>query len=608
MSTAEFQDDEVLGKAYDARLMRRLLRYLAPYRPQVVVSVALLFAIALLELVGPVMVQRAIDGPILSGHIEGLWIYVALFVLTLGAAFALRYVQTVMMNRVGQEVMAHLRVEIFAHLQRMHLSFYDRNPVGRLLTRVTSDVAALNELFTSGVVAIFGDIFTLIGIVALLFYYSWELALVTFVVLPFLAYGTWLFKVKARESYRAVRKQTARLSAYLQEQITGIAVTQLFAQEAKAQRRFDDINAELRKANFDSIFYYAIFFPGVEFLGAISIALIIWYGGGQIVAGILTAGALVAYLQLAERFYMPIRDLAEKYNIFQAAMAASERVFVLLDTPPAIVAPETPAAPENVTGAVEFGNLSFAYNPGEWVLRNVSLSVRPGEKVAIVGHTGAGKSSLVNLLCRFYEYQEGSIKFDGIELRNWDPVALRSHIGLVLQDVFLFSGDIAQNIRLGNGHIAEERVRWAAQQVNADRFIERLPAKYAEPVTERGSTLSVGQKQLLSFARALAHEPKVLILDEATSSVDTETEILIQKALAKLFEGRTAIVIAHRLSTIRNMDRIVVLHKGEIREQGTHEELMHNQGIYFRLYQLQYKDQEAAAEPPLEATAPLPAE
>lgn len=594
MSFDTFQDDEVLGKAYDSRLMRRLIRYLRPYRVQVIWSVFLLFAIALLELVGPVMVQRAIDGPIAEKNIGGLWGYVAVFVASLGVAFVLRYIQTVVMNRVGQEVMAHLRVEIFRHLQRLQLAFYDKNPVGRLLTRVTSDVAALNELFTSGVVAIFGDIFTLIGIIAVLFYYSWQLALITFIVLPFLAFGTWLFKIKARDSYRAVRKQTARISAYLQEQITGMAVTQLFAQEPKAQGKFDAINADLRKANFDSIFYYAIFFPGVEFLGAVSIGLIIWYGGGQIVAGLLTAGALVAYLQLAERFYRPIRDLAEKYNIFQAAMAASERVFVLLDTKPQIVAPAIPATPGQVQGAVAFKDLSFAYNGDDWVLKNVNLNVKPGEKIAIVGHTGAGKTSLVNLLCRFYEYQQGSIELDGVDLRAWDPIALRSHIGLVLQDVFLFSGDIQSNIRLGDKSISDLQVRQAAREVNAARFIERLPDGYAATVSERGSTLSVGQKQLLAFARALAFDPTVLILDEATSSVDTETEILIQEALTRLFEGRTAIVIAHRLSTIRDMDRIIVLHKGEIREEGTHDELLARQGIYYRLYQLQYKDQEKA--------------
>jgi ATP-binding cassette subfamily B protein len=594
MSTDPFVDDEVLGKAYDRRLMRRLVRYLRPYRGQVVLSVCLLFAIALLELVGPVVVQRAIDGPIARGDIAGLWGYVAVFVASLGLAFLLTYVQTVIMNRVGQEVMAKLRVEIFAHLQQMHLAYYDKNPVGRLLTRVTSDVAALNELFTSGVVAIFGDIFTLIGIIVVLFVYSWQLALITFIVLPFLAFGTWLFKIKARESYRAVRKQTARIAAYLQEHITGMAVTQLFAQEPKAQRNFDSINADLRKANFDSIFYYAVFFPGVEVLGAVSIGLIIWYGGGQILAGVLTAGALVAYLQLAERFYRPIRDLAEKYNIFQAAMAASERVFSLLDTPPQIATPAVPARPERVQGAVTFKDLSFAYNGDEWVLKNINLRVKPGEKVAVVGHTGAGKTSLVNLLCRFYEYQQGSIELDGVDLRAWDPVELRSHIGLVLQDVFLFSGDIQSNIRLGNRDITDDRVRQAAREVNAARFIERLPKSYGAEVSERGSTLSVGQKQLLAFARALAFDPSVLILDEATSSVDTETEILIQEALARLFRGRTAIVIAHRLSTIRDMDRIIVLHKGGIREEGTHEELLAKQGIYYRLYQLQYKDQEKA--------------
>jgi ATP-binding cassette subfamily B multidrug efflux pump len=574
--------------------MRRLTSYLRPYRGRVAACVALLFSIAALELVGPIVVQKAIDGPITEGRLADLWPYVAIFVGALFCVFLLTYIQTLIMNRVGQEVMAQLRVEIFSHLQKMHLGFYDKNPVGRLLTRVTSDTSALNELFTSGVVAIFGDIFTLTGILVVLLYYSWKLALVTFVVLPFLAYATWLFKIRARESYRAVRKQTARLSAYLQEQITGLSVVQLFAQEPKSQRGFDEINADLRKANYDSILYYALFFPGVEFLGAVSIGLIIWYGGGQIVAGVFTAGALVAYLQLAERFYRPIRDLAEKYNIFQAAMAASERIFTLLDTPPAISAPAVTRHPEQVRGEIRFENVSFAYHDQDWVLKNLSLSVQPGEKLAIVGHTGAGKTSIINLLCRFYEYQSGSIRFDGVELRDWDPLVLREHVGLVLQDVFLFSGDIQSNIRLGRADIDFDRVRWAAEQVNASRFIERRPRGYQEPVTERGSTFSVGEKQLLAFARALAFDPTVLILDEATSSVDTETEVLIQSALKRLLAGRTAIVIAHRLSTIRDMDRIVVLHKGELREEGSHEELLAKGGIYSRLYQLQYKDQEVS--------------
>ena len=595
MSTDGYHEDEIMGKAYDSRLMRRLIVYLLPYRAKVAVSVALLFTIAALDLVGPIVVQRAIDGPIATGDLSDLWMYVLVFLTSLIVAFGLRYVQVIVMNRVGQEVMARLRVEIFAHIQNMHLQFFDRNPVGRLLTRVTSDVAALNELFTSGVVAIFGDIFTLIGIVAVLFYYSWQLALVTFIVLPFLMYATWLFKIKARESYRAVRKQTARLSAFLQEQITGMAIVQMFAQEAKTQNTFDDINADLRTAHFNSILYYALFFPGVEVLGAISIGLIIWYGGGQIVAGVLTAGALVAYIQLAERFYRPIRDLAEKYNIFQAAMAASERIFDILDTPPAIAAPLKPTHRKHVSGAVSFKNLTFAYKGEDWILKNVNLEVKAGEKIAIVGYTGAGKTSLVSLLCRFYEYQHGTISLDGVELRDWDPVELRSHIGLVLQDVFLFSGTIESNIRLGRRDITSEQVEQAALQVNATRLISRLPQGFKEPVTERGSTLSVGEKQLLSFARALAFDPSVLILDEATSSVDTDTEILIQKALAKLMEGRTAIVIAHRLSTIRHMDRIIVMHKGEIRETGTHDELIAAEGIYFRLYQLQYKDQESIA-------------
>jgi ATP-binding cassette subfamily B protein len=484
--------------------------------------------------------------------------------------------------------MYDLRKQIFAHLQKLSVQFYDRNPVGRLMTRLTTDVDALNEMFTAGVIVIFGDLAMILYIVIWMFQVNWELALVSFLVLPLLAALTTWFRLGARSSFRAVRVRIARINAFLQEHITGMAVVQLFSREEKEMRRFDEINQAHRKANIDTIFYYAVFYPAVEIIGAIGIGLIIWYGGGQVIRGITTIGTLVAFIQLARSFYEPISDISEKYNILQSAMASSERIFKLLDEPVRVASPDKPVHLGRARGQIEFRNVWFAYKDEDWVLKDVSFTASPGERVAFVGHTGAGKTTITNLLLRFYDIQRGQILLDGVDIRELDLEELRANFSIVLQDVFLFSGDIAANIRLGNRAITDEQVQEAARQVHADTFIRKLPEQYAAQLRERGAGLSVGQKQLISFARALAFDPRVLILDEATSSIDTETEILIRDAVERLMEGRTSLVIAHRLSTIQSMDKIIVMHKGEIRETGTHQDLLAQRGLYWRLYQLQF--------------------
>ncbi|HTD78942.1 MAG TPA: ABC transporter ATP-binding protein [Chloroflexota bacterium] len=503
-------------------------------------------------------------------------------------------------GQVGQRVMYDLRMQIFGRLQQLPLAFFDRNPVGRLMTRLTNDVDALNEMLTDGAVAIFGDIFTLLGIVGVLLWLNWRLALVTFVILPVLAVFMSFFRRAMRDSYRQVRTRLARLNAYIAENISGTQIVQLFNREQRNFAAFDALNLDYLGANLRSLFYFALFYPTVSVLSSVAIALIVWYGGGNVLApaaggsrGVLpalTLGSLVAFLSYADRFFVPIRDLSEKYNILQGAMAASERIFGLLDEPETIVDPPEPVPLGEVRGEVEFHNVWFSYNPDEWVLKDVSFAIKPGESVAIVGATGAGKTSLIALLSRFYDVQRGAILVDGHDVREVAQAALRRHIGVVLQDPFIFSGTIAGNIRLHEDSISDERVRAAARFVNADGFISELPQGYDTPVRERGAGLSVGQKQLLAFARAIAFNPEILlVLDEATSSVDTETEALIQDALARLMQGRTSIIIAHRLSTIRNVDRIIVLHKGRVVEQGTHEELLARAGIYRNLYELQYQ-------------------
>ena len=598
-------DEDIVGKAYDARLMRRLLGYLRPYRVQAALALGAIIASSMLQLAQPYLMKLAIDRYIPSRDVAGVDRIALWYLGILAGSFCLEFTQTWLLQTTGQRIMFDMRLQIYRYLQRLDLRFYDRNPVGRLMTRVTTDVDVINDLFTSGVVSIFGDVFTLAGIMIVMLSMNWRLALVAFAVLPLIVLVTQWFRRHVRESYRTVRRLIARINAYLQEHITGMATVQLFRREARVYARFERINEEHRAANADSILYYAVFYPAIEVIGALAAALTIWYGGRSVIRGSLTLGSLVAFLLYSQRFFRPISDMSEKFNILQAAMASSERIFTLLDEPVSIQNPATPdgrlacrSTPREGRGHIVFDHVWFAYNPTdagepEWVLKDVSFEVAPGERVGIVGATGAGKSTLINLLLRFYDVSRGRILVDGADVREMDLHDLRALFSLVLQDVHLFSGTIADNIRLGEAGISDEAVRRAAAAVHADAFVSRLPGGYAAPVAERGATLSVGQKQLLSFARALAFDPRILVLDEATSSVDTETEILIRDALHVLMSGRTTIAIAHRLSTIQDTDNILVLHKGQLRESGTHQELLARRGIYFKLYQLQYKDQES---------------
>ena len=641
------QEEEILGKAYDSRLMRRLLTYLRPYRWQVTVAIVSIILKSFCDVLGPYLVKVAVDrylAPV-KGAASGLWswlspsplhgiaqissIYFGLLLFT----FLLEFLQTYFMQWTGQKVMFDLRSQIFRHLQRMHVAFYDKNPVGRLVTRVTTDVDALNEMFTSGVVSIFEDFFVLAGILGIMLCMNWKLALITFAVLPFIVIATKIFRDKVRDSYRRIRTAIARINSFLQEHVSGMVVLQLFNRERKAHQRFSEINRSHMDAYKDAILAYATYYPVVDFFSAIAIACVIWWGGQDIMRSVVaksvsieftrhslvsfhmvataaSLGVLIAFTQYALRFFRPIMDFSEKYNILQSAMAASERIFKLLDAPVEVVSPAVTKKPEG-PGRIEFDHVWFAYrdvpeesrslNNGnaaadtpDWVLRDVSFAIEPGETVAVVGHTGAGKTTLISLLMRFYDVQRGAVRVDGIDGKEMDLADLRSRFGVVLQDPFLFTGTIGGNIRLGTERIRDEHVAQAAVDVNLGDFIRALPNGFNEEVRERGSTLSTGQKQLISFARALAHEPKILILDEATSSVDTETEFKVRDALARMVEGRTSLVIAHRLSTIQRADKIIVMHKGQVREMGTHQELLAHRGIYYKLYQLQYKDQEIA--------------
>ena len=649
-------DEEVLGKAYDSRLMKRLLKYLRPYRWKVALALGSIVLKAGADVLGPFLTMVAIDRYLAPAHqapsllsrwlsprpLTGIAQIGAIYVGLITFSFLLEYLQTYFMQWAGQMVMFDLRSEIFRHLQRMHIGFYDKNPVGRLVTRVTSDVDALNEMFTSGVVSIFEDIFVLAGILAIMLCVNWKLALITFAVLPFIAFATKMFRDKVRDSYRRIRVAIARINAHLQEHVSGMVVLQLFNRERKAFDTFSEVNAQHMDAFKDAIMAHAVYYPVVEILSSIAIASVIWFGGHDVLRGwvltgvsvsfspktlialhlvrnVTTLGVLVAFMQYAQRFFRPIQDLSEKYNILQSAMAAAERVFKLLDTPAEITEAPVTKQPDG-PGRIEFDHVWFAYRypkelssstrpggPGgpplhdhdgrgepDWVLRDVSFTIEPGETVAIVGHTGAGKTTIISLLLRFYDVQRGAIRIDGVDVKEMQLPDLRRRFGVVLQDPFLFTGTIEGNIRLGTDWITDEQVRQAAEDVNLADFIHNLPDNYEEEVRERGSTLSTGQKQLISFARALAHAPKILILDEATSSVDTETEFKVRDALGKMVEGRTSIIIAHRLSTIQRADKIIVMHKAQLREMGTHQQLLAQRGIYYKLYQLQYKDQELA--------------
>ncbi|HEY4355902.1 MAG TPA: ABC transporter ATP-binding protein [Acidobacteriaceae bacterium] len=668
------RDDDVVGKVYDGRLMRRLVRYLRPYKLQVALSGAAIVIKAGSDVFGPYLVKVAVDtyfapsagsaswlGRHLSPDpVRGITQIGFLYLAALLITFALEFVQTYLMQWTGQKIMFDLRSQIFRHIQRMHVGFFDRNPVGRLVTRVTSDVDALNEMFTSGVLAIFEDIFILAYIVAIMLYMSWPLALLTVAVIPAIMYATKLFRNHVRDSYRRQRSATAKINSFTQEYVSGMSVVQLFNREARAFRDFSAVNHENKRAWGDAIFAYALYYPVVELLSSIAIAMVIWFGGGAVLNatnfhwlsqrvyagaggtahwsffGAVSLGVLIAFIQYAQRFFRPISDLSEKYNILQAAMAASERIFKLLDTEPEIVDPTQPQR-GNGTGRIEFRNVWFTYqqltteqqaalakihadsrasihgangtngtsapelHDVEWILRGVSFTIEPGSTAAIVGHTGAGKTTITALMMRFYDVQGGQVLVDGVDVRDQDLNILRKRFGVVLQDPFLFSGTVAQNIRLGSAWITDQEVAHAADEVNVGDFIRTLPGGFTEPVLERGSTLSTGQKQLISFARALAHKPGILVLDEATSSVDTETELRVESALARMITGRTSVVIAHRLSTIQRADTILVMHKGQLREQGSHQQLLAHRGLYYTLYQLQYKDQELGT--PLAETA-----
>ena len=659
-------EEEVLGKAYDSRLMKRLLGYLRPYRWQVVVALVSIVLKAVADILGPVLTMVTVDRylvrtpahatPALPAsahpwlHVVSGWFdlyhhvsnfvgrylssdpmtgvgqIAAIYVGLLVFGFGLDFLQTYYMQWTGQKVMFDLRSTIFRHLQHMHIGFFDKNPVGRLVTRVTTDVDALNEMFTAGVVSIFEDIFVLTGIIAIMLGIDWKLALITFAVLPLIFVATMFFRKSVRDSYRRIRIAIARINSYLQEHVSGMMVLQLFNRERKAYEEFEEVNASHMEAFKDAIMAYALYYPVVEILSSTAIACIIWFGGKAVLhdqarldaAGIVTLGILVAFMQYAQRFFRPIQDLSEKYNILQSAMASAERIFKLIDTAPEITTPPAVKEPQG-PGRIEFDHVWFAYrklpvkkedgvaqappvreaaaDEMDWVLRDVSFSIEPGETVAIVGHTGAGKTTIISLLMRWYDVQKGAVRIDGVDIKDMDLDALRRRFGVVLQDPFLFSGTIEQNIRLGTETITREQVERAAEDVNVADFIRTLPGGFDEKMRERGSTLSTGQKQLISFARALAHDPKVLILDEATSSVDTETEFRVREALSRMVTGRTSVIIAHRLSTIQRADKIIVMHKGRVREVGNHQQLLAQRGIYYKLYQLQYKDQELPVPP-----------
>jgi ATP-binding cassette subfamily B protein len=597
MSTAvkQFHEEEAIGKTYDFQVARRLLRYLKPYRRLLLAALGLTLLLNLLGVLQPKFTQYAIDWFILPRHTDGLTLFVGLYLLSQLLRLIFSYFQSIFVNNIGQYVMFDIRRELYNKLQHQEVAYYDRNPVGRILTRLTSDVDALNQLFTEGVTDLLGDLVMIAAIITVMLWTDPKLTFVSLLTVPMLFAATTWFRRGARKGYDLVRTRIARINAFLQEHFAGAQTVQIFNAEARSLSKFDHINDDYRNANIDTIFYYAVFFPLVDLIGAIGIALIIWYGGYRVLQNtpdhtVLTLGALVAFIQYLQSLFQPIRDISDKYNVLQSAVVASHRIFKTLDQPIAVLTPPKPLKAERARGRIEFQNVWFAYKDEDWVLKDVSFIVEPGQSIALVGHTGSGKTTITNLLMRFYDLQRGRILLDGVDLRDWDLQELRKNFAVVLQEVFLFSGTIEGNIRLGREDINEDRVRWAAQEVHADGFIRRLNDGYQAEVRERGAGLSVGQKQLISFARALAFDPALLILDEATSSIDTETEQLIQRAIERVMRDRTSIVVAHRLSTIQSADRIIVLHHGQIREQGTHQELLAERGLYWKLYKLQYAD------------------
>jgi ATP-binding cassette subfamily B protein len=592
----KYHEEEEIGKTYDLRIARRLLRYLRPYWKIVVAALVLTLVTNILISTQPYFTKMAVDDFITPRRTDGIWLFALAFFCVFLFRFIFSYIQENLLNIVGQKVMFDLRTELFTKLQRQELAYYDRYPVGRTMTRLTSDVDALNELFTSGVIDVLGDLVVILAIIGIMFWMDWKLALVSLITVPLLFAATNWFRKHARNGFDRVRTRNAKLNAFLQEYISGAQTVQLFNAEEKAKKRFSEINDDYRNANIETIYYYAIFYPLVDFIGAVGIALVIFFFGYEYLAGFSAAGAgmtvgiLASFIQYSLQLFQPIRDLSDKFNVLQAAIVASHRIFILLDMPVAIVSPKEPKKRGKAVGKIEFRNVWFAYKENDWVLKDVSFTIDASRSVALVGHTGSGKTTVTNLIMRFYDVQQGHIFLDDVDIRDWDLHDLRANFAVVLQDVFLFSGSIEKNIRLGNPDISAERVRWAAGEVYADEFIRKMDEGYASEVRERGAGLSVGQKQLISFARALAFDPKILILDEATSSIDTETEQLIQQAVDRVMENRTSLVVAHRLSTVQKCDRIMVFHHGELRESGTHNELLLLRGLYWRLYQLQYSE------------------
>lgn len=604
----KYHEEEEIGKTYDFHVARRLVRYIRPYWKIAAAALVLTLLSNVLFSTQGYFTKMAVDDFITPRRVDGIWLFALAFFGVFLFRFIFSYLQEILLNNVGQRVMFDLRTELFTKLQQQEVAYYDHYPVGRIMTRLTSDVDALNELFTSGVIDVLGDLVVIFAIIGIMFWLDWKLAIVSLITVPLLFTATNWFRKHARTGFDRVRTRNAKLNAFLQEYLSGAQTVQLFNAEEKAKARFSEINDDYRNANIETIFYYAIFYPMVDFIGAIGIAVVIFAFGYETLSGIsatgaaLTVGILASFIQYSLQLFQPIRDLSDKFNVLQAAIVASHRIFILLDRDVEITSPPKPVKAGRADGRIEFQNVWFAYKDEEWVLKDVSFSVNLGESVALVGHTGSGKTTITNLLMRFYDVQKGRILLDGVDIRDWDLHALRSNFAVVLQDVFLFSGSIENNIRLGNSGIGLDRVEWAAKEVHADDFIQKIPAKYASEVRERGAGLSVGQKQLISFARALAFDPKILILDEATSSIDTETEQLIQQAVVRVMAGRTSLVVAHRLSTIQKCDRIIVLHHGELREIGTHNELLGLRGLYWRLYQLQYSEEKLHLPPDAIAT------